>query len=141
MNSTEVNISITSKQYDGDRLADTIEVKNIGSLYAKNGSTYIVYYEEEGEIKILNTIKFNKDELTMKKMGAINTLMRFREGVDTSTNYRTSQGVFLIETSTKILDINNEGNGNIKIYIDYNIEIQDLFTGRNSIQIEINKIN
>jgi Domain of unknown function (DUF1934). len=61
--------------------------------------------------------------------------MTFKENHRINSNYATPQGMFVVETETTKLDINMEKN--IIIDINYNIEIKDMFKGRNVIKINI----
>ncbi|MDX5711962.1 DUF1934 family protein [Clostridioides difficile] len=49
----------------------------------------------------------------------------------------TPQGTLLIDIDTRELDINIQEGEHIKLKIDYNIKVQDLFLGRNKIDIYI----
>ena len=53
------------------------------------------------------------------------------------TKYRTTQGLFIIETKTNKLIIDKSEKKYIKLNIDYNINILDLFKGKNKINILI----
>lgn len=135
-----VKISIKTKQYDENGNKDTINVIAEGTMYEKGIDTYIVYKEKEGELEVTNTIKISKDEVIIKKFGSTNSTMKFKKGECDVVKYRTLQGLFLIENNTKDLIINMD-NGNIKIRIDYDIKIMDLFKGRNEITIDVIKNN
>jgi uncharacterized beta-barrel protein YwiB (DUF1934 family) len=87
--------------------------------------------------KVLNTIKISDKEVSIKKFGNVNSLMVFKEGYKHETKYRTNQGLFIIETETNKLTIDKNENNYIKLNIEYNINILDLFKGRNEINILI----
>ena len=53
------------------------------------------------------------------------------------TKYKTNQGLFVIETETNKLTIDKSKNNYIKLNIEYNINILDLFKGKNEINILI----
>ena len=63
--------------------------------------------------------------------------MTFKENDVTKSNYLTPQGMFIIEVKTNKLNINMKEN--IEVDIDYNIEIMDMFKGRNLIKLNICK--
>jgi uncharacterized beta-barrel protein YwiB (DUF1934 family) len=126
------NLNIKTVQYDECGQKDTITLNTTATIYEKSNAIYVVYKEEE----TTTTIKILKDEVNIKKFGMTNSNMRFKEGVCEVIRYATPQGVFLIENDTKKLKINID-NSNIKIDIDYNIKIENLFNGRNEISINI----
>ncbi|GAA3641394.1 DUF1934 domain-containing protein [Asaccharospora irregularis] len=131
-----VKINIKTTQYDNNGNKDIIKISSTGKLYEKNGDIYILYKEEETGIS--NTIKVSDNQVSIKRFGNINSNMVFKNGEKNITKYRMQQGIFLIETYTNNLHINIYKNKSMKIYIDYNIKIKDIFEGRNEVDIEIN---
>lgn len=131
-----VKINIKTTQYDNNGNKDIIKISSTGKLYEKNGEIYILYKEEETGIS--NTIKVSDNQVSIKRFGNINSNMVFKNGEKNITKYRMQQGIFLIETYTNNLHINIYKNKSMKIYIDYNIKIKDIFEGRNEVDIEIN---
>lgn len=131
-----VKINIKTTQYDNNGNKDRIKISSTGKLYEKNGDIYILYKEEETGIS--NTIKVSDNQVSIKRFGNINSNMVFKNGEKNITKYRMQQGIFLIETYTNNLHINIYKNKSMKIYIDYNIKIKDIFEGRNEVDIEIN---
>ena len=133
----EVKINITTNQYDEDSNVDTMQVDTLGELYNKNNDIYVVYKNNEVGNLTTSTIKICEDEISIKQFGASTSTMVFKEGSSNFTKYRTPQGIFLIETNTQRLVI-DKGEGNtIKIRIEYDIKIMDMFQGRNEISILI----
>ena len=122
-----VKISINTRQYDEKGNMDTIEMTAFGKIYK----------EKEENIEITNTIKILKNQVSIKKFGAINSTMLFKCGESSTTKYVTPQGTLLIDIDTRELDINIQEGEHIKLKIDYNIKVQDLFLGRNKIDIYI----
>lgn len=135
-----VNINIETKQYDENKNTDVISTKVQGTMYEKNDTIYIVYKEKEGNLETTNTIKVSKDEISIKKFGSINSTMKFKVGETDKVRYKTQQGLFIIENTTKKLEININADL-IDIQIDYNIKIMELFEGRNIISIKVLKNN
>lgn len=131
-----VKINIKTTQYDNNGNKDIIKISSTGKLYEKNGDIYILYKEEETGIS--NTIKVSDNQVSIKRFGNINSNIVFKNGEKNITKYRMQQGIFLIETYTNNLHINIYKNKSMKIYIDYNIKIKDIFEGRNEVDIEIN---
>lgn len=128
-------INIVTKQYDEKGNTDTIRLNTVGDIYYKNNDIYVVYKEEEDGNKTTNTIKISENEVSIKKFGNTNSNMSFKKNEVNETKYRTPQGLFIIETKTKELKIDKNEEKFIKLDIDYNIKIMDLFKGRNKINI------
>ena len=133
----EAIIKISTKQYNENNNTDTMQVSAIGKIFEKKNDIYVVYEEIEDGQKITNTIKISDKEVSIKKFGNVNSLMVFKEGYKHETKYRTNQGLFIIETETNKLTIDKNENNYIKLNIEYNINILDLFKGRNEINILI----
>lgn len=134
-NVLEVKINIHTIQYNEYGEQNDIKVKATGTLYEKKDNTYVVYKEKEDGKETTTSIKIENDKVTIKRFGEINSTMVFKANQTINSNYATQQGMFIIETKTKKLSIIKEGN--IIIDIDYNIEIIDMFKGRNKIKINI----
>lgn len=133
----EAKIKISTKQYDENNNTDTMQANAVGKIFEKKNDIYVVYEEIEDGQKITNTIKISDKEVSIKKFGNVNSLMVFKEGYKHETKYRTNQGLFIIETETNKLTIDKNENNYIKLNIEYNINILDLFKGRNEINILI----
>lgn len=134
-NVLEVKINIHTIQYNEYGEQNDIKVKATGTLYEKKDNTYVVYKEKEDGKETTTSIKIENDKVTIKRFGEINSTMVFKANQTINSNYATQQGMFIVETKTKKLSIIKEGN--IIIDIDYNIEIIDMFKGRNKIKINI----
>ena len=132
-----VKINIVTKQYDQKGNTDTIKLNTVGDLYYKNNDIYVVYKEEEDGNKTTSTIKISENEVSIKRFGNTNSNMNFKKNGVNETKYRTPQGLFIIETKTKELKIDKNEEKCIKLDIDYNIKIMDLFKGRNKMNILI----
>lgn len=133
----DVKINILTKQYDDNGHVDTINLDTIANLYNKNNDIYIVYKEEVEGLKTTTTIKISDNEVSIKRFGNTNSNMTLKEGYIHTNQYRTPQGIFVIETKTNKLDISKDINNSIKINIEYDINIIDLFKGKNKIDINV----
>lgn len=130
-------LSIITKQYDEKGYVDTIKVNANADVYNKNNYTFVVYKEEEEGIKVTTTIKISEDEVSIKKFGNTNSVMILKKENNHISRYRTPQGLFIIETNTKKLNIDKSRENCIKINVEYDIKIMDLFQGRNVIEITV----
>lgn len=131
----DVNINIVTTQINEVGEKNIIKSNTNGTLYIKKDHKYIIYKEVQDNEEITTSLKIENDKVTIKRFGALDSTLKFKEGNKDISRYITQQGIFVIENHTKRLDI-VEKNG-ISINIDYDIKIMDMFTGRNIIEIEI----
>ena len=129
----KANVNIITKQYDENSKVDTIKLNVVGETYNKNNDIYVVYKQTEEGHTTTSTIKICEEEVSIKQFGASNSTMIFKEGSSNITRYRTPQGMLIIETDTKKLIIDKSEEKRIKININYEIKIMDMFQGRNEI--------
>jgi len=133
----KANVNIITKQYDENSNVDTIKLNVVGETYNKNNDIYVVYKQTEEGHTTTSTIKICEEEVSIKQFGASNSTMIFKEGSSNITKYRTPQGMLIIEIDTKKLIIDKSEENRIKININYDIKIMDMFQGRNEISILI----
>ena len=131
-------IIIKTKQYDADGNMDTIELKAYGQIIEKNGSIYIKYNQKEEDMEVKNTIKISEDCIKVIKSGSVNSTMTFTKGNKHTNKYATPQGMFLIDTKVNDFKISN-GEKKLEVHLDYMIEIQEMFAGRNKMIIKVEK--
>ena len=131
-------IIIKTKQYDVDGNMDTIELKAYGQIIEKNGSIYIKYNQKEEDMEVKNTIKISEDCIKVIKTGSVNSTMTFTKGNKHTNKYATPQGMFLIDTKVNDFKISN-GEKKLEVHLDYMIEIQEMFAGRNKMIIKVEK--
>lgn len=131
-------IIIKTKQYDVDGNMDTIELKAYGQIIEKKGSIYIKYNQKEEDMEVKNTIKISEDCIKVIKFGSVNSTMTFTKGNKHTNKYATPQGIFLIDTKVNDFKISN-GEKKLEVHLDYMIEIQNMFAGRNKMIIKVEK--
>ena len=131
-------IIIKTKQYDADGNMDTIELKAYCQIIEKNGSIYIKYNQKEEDMEVKNTIKISEDCIKVIKTGSVNSTMTFTKGNKHTNKYATPQGMFLIDTKVNDFKISN-GEKKLEVHLDYMIEIQEMFAGRNKMIIKVEK--
>ena len=131
-------IIIKTKQYDVDGNMDTIELKAYGQIIEKKGSIYIKYNQKEEDMEVKNTIKISEDCIKVIKSGSVNSTMTFTKGNKHTNKYATPQGIFLIDTKLNDFKISN-GEKKLEVHLDYMIEIQNMFAGRNKMIIKVEK--
>ena len=136
-NILEVKINIQTIQYNEYGEQNLIKVNATGTLYEKNDNTYVLYKEKEDANEITTSIKIESNKVTIKRFGEINSTMIFKTNQTINSNYATPHGMFVVDTKTTKLNI--EDKEDIIIDIDYDIEIMDMFKGHNMIKINIYK--
>ena len=132
----EVNINIVTTQFNELGEKNIIKSNATGTLYQKKDHKYIIYKEVQNGEETTTSLKIEKDMVTIKRYGALNSTLVFKVGKTDTSRYMTPQGAFVIENHTKELSI-SDNESKISIDIDYDIKIMDMFTGRNIINIEI----
>lgn len=133
----DVKINIHTIQYNEYGERNDIKLKTTGVLYEKKDNIYVVYKEREDGKETTTSIKIERDKVTIKRFGEINSTIIFKVNQTINSNYATPQGMFIVKTKTTNLNI--EHKENITININYNIEIMDIFRGCNIIKINIYK--
>ena len=132
----EVNINIVTTQFNELGEKNIIKSNATGTLYQKKDHKYIIYKEVQNGEETTTSLKIEKDMVTIKSYGALNSTLVFKVGKTDTSRYMTPQGAFVIENHTKELSI-SDNESKISIDIDYDIKIMDMFTGRNLINIKI----
>ena len=134
----EVNINVKTTQFNELGEKNIIKLDTVGSLYQKKDHKYVIYKEVENNEETTTSLKIEKDKVTIKRFGALNSTLVFKIGNTDISRYMTPQGEFIIENCTKELVISD--GESISIDIDYDIKIMNMFTGRNVINIKIDEI-
>lgn len=133
----DVKINIDTIQYDEHSKIDTINMNTVGAMHEKNNDIYLMYKENYEGTQITTSIKVSGEEITIKRFGGSNSTMVFEENKKHTTKYRTPYGLFHIETDTKHLSVKIDKDKGIKIDLDYNIKVNDAFSGRNKISVYV----
>ena len=103
----EVKINIQTIQYNEYGERNVIKVKATGTLYEKKDNTYVLYKEKEDGKETTTSIKIESNKVTIKRFGEINSTMIFKTNQTINSNYATPQGMFVVETKTTKLNIEN----------------------------------
>ena len=133
----DVKINISTIQYDEHSKVDTINISTIGTLHKKNNDVYLMYKENHEGVEVTTSMKISGKEITIKRFGGSNSTMVFEKDKTHTTKYRTPYGLFNIETYTRYLSITVDDSKPIKIDLDYDIKVNDIFSGRNKIVINV----
>ena len=132
----DVNINIVTTQFNELGEKNIIKSNVAGTLYQKKDHKYIIYKEVQDGEETTTSLKIEKDKVTIKRYGALNSTLSFKVGNTDISRYITPQGTFVIENHTKELLI-FDNQSSISIDIEYDIKIMDMFTGKNVINIKI----
>lgn len=149
-----VTLRIINKQYSESlqprgetyvrelKLEDSFEVMTEGTLYTKNGATYITYDESEkaGLEDNRTMIKVEDSTMSIRRFGseraqAMN--IQLEEGVRNITRYKIPMAVFDLEVYTNSLGNSLDEEGYGEIHADYNIKLETLMNRRNKLTIEV----
>ena len=134
-----VIISIKGKQSYENVEDETIELVTEGLLAKEGEGAYTLSYQESeltGLEGTLTTIQVEGEQVTLMRVGEVNSQMVFQEGRRHLSMYNTPYGAMAIGVNTRHLlaDLNDQGGD---IEIDYAIEIDHAIAGRNIFQIKV----
>ena len=134
-----VKITIETKQFDEDGNMDTIELETNGKIFRKNGKIYITYKEKLENSEISNTVKISEadNEVMLKKTGVVNTTITLRDKQSHTDRYNLPIGTFLMDTYVRKMEINDIKEDTVKVFIDYDLELEEIFKGRNKLRIDV----
>lgn len=135
-----VLISVKGTQFSqGTDDVEPLEVITGGTYYKKNGKHYVLYEEimEGIEEPIKNTLKFDETLLILSRSGAINAALIFEKDHRCVGNYNTPFGSLSIGTTSNSFEVTEEDD-EIKVKIDYSMDINSEYLSDCSIIIKIN---
>lgn len=122
-----MDISVTNRQrIDGRN--DTIEETAQGSLYVKNGKTYIIYKTETENGISSNTIIADGRTVTVKRSGFHSAVLRFDRTRRTQTVCRMPYGNMMMEIETeKIVNALTENGGKLRLVYTTHLQGQIIY--------------
>jgi uncharacterized beta-barrel protein YwiB (DUF1934 family) len=130
--SQNVIINVKGIQTDIDNDSNTLELITEGKYYQKGNNYYITYKESEvtGMVGTTTTLKVGDGIVSLMRFGKVNSQFVFQKGQKHISSYETEFGNFTIGVFANNVDINiNDAGGEIRV--GYQIEIDNLSTGRN----------
>lgn len=129
-------ITVTNKQTI-DTHTDTIKETAYGSFYEKNGKQYILYKAESEGDKTSVIIKLDRDVVSIKRSGSVESLMEYRVGQKRSFQYKLPYGTIEMELETHRLVSNlSESGGRIELVYTLSTQGEKYF---NNIEITVDK--
>ncbi|EJP18452.1 PF09148 domain protein [Peptostreptococcaceae bacterium AS15] len=140
----KVSIDIVTIQRDEiSKRMDDIKTNSVGIIAKKKDFDIISYVENNttGLNGVKTILKIEDDCLTMIRYNKNATNMRFKENVEHYSIYPTDYGDFDLRILTKKLEIFKSVEGfEYIIEIEYDLDIRNLFTGNNKMQIKVKSL-
>jgi len=140
-NSVLINIIGGQEYSPGDK--DDIKFVTGGEFEKIDKNYYISYNESEitGLKGVSTTIKVEEDEnrVTLIRKGPLNHEMIFEKGTRHHSIYDTGEGILTMIVNTNSIENNLTESGG-RLFLDYTLEINSEVLSRNSILIEVQKI-
>lgn len=132
----KVKIKMKMIQHLEDGETQTIENFYRGKRIDKNGKIYISFLEYDTVKDSNNTIKISDDEVLILRSGEIISKMKFKEEEGYRSDYKTPYGVFDMSLYTYKIAKKIEDES-LKLNLDYKIDIKDLMSANNRMEIKI----
>lgn len=141
--SNNVILSIKGTQrYEGEEDSDVVELVTLGTLQRDEGGLTISYEETELTGMEGTTTKVRIEEegprVTLLREGRVNTQMIFQIGQRYLALYETPYGALSVGVQTERLKNTVSENGG-DLEIDYNVEVNNLQTGRNLFRLNVKR--
>ena len=135
-----VVVRVRGSQRDDSGEENTIESMALGRHSVKNGKHYVLYEDAmlDEKAKTSTVLKFSNEEVVILRKGGVHQKMRFREGAETSSMYRTPYGDLKLSVRTNRLRVSlglMEGG----IEAEYDIAIDGRYQSSNTLQVQITK--
>jgi uncharacterized beta-barrel protein YwiB (DUF1934 family) len=137
----DVLLSIVGLYTEENENADSIETLAPAEFYIKEGDIYI-FYEEiiDGMAGITKSrIKYSDKCFELTRKGEVSVHLLFEEGKTTLNTYQMPYGTLVVGLDTKRIE-KKESEDEIKIHIDYAMEINYQQVSDNSIDIVIKSV-
>lgn len=135
-------ITVDSKMDDINGKNDSMSLVTEGKLQRENGE-YILSYEES-EITGLNgtttEIRVSNESVTLIRHGNISAMMLFEVGKTHLTDYQTEYGTVMLGVRAQKIDVDIRDDGG-NISVDYVLEYNRAYGGRNSINVKVQEKN
>ncbi len=137
----DVLLSITGLFTEDNETNDGVETLSPAQFHKKDEASYI-FYEEiiEGVPGITKSrIKYSGKTLELIRRGELSVHLMFEEGKRTLNTYQMPLGNLIVGLDTKTVEIEEEED-EIRIHVDYSMEINYQHVSDNDIRIVVNAI-
>lgn len=120
MEKQEVTLWVKSRQEIDGEEQKVAELMTNGTLYQKDGKTYITYDETEatGTQGTKTTLKAEENRVTLIRFGKVNSQMVFEKGKVHEFHYETPEGKLLMGADCKAL-LTEAKNDSGRIAVSY----------------------
>ncbi|NLB78813.1 MAG: DUF1934 domain-containing protein [Clostridiaceae bacterium] len=133
-----VNSVIDDASGENDKMSFITE-----GVLSKEDNDFIVSYEESEITGLDGTttiFRVNKDSVTLTRHGNVDSMMLFEVGKTHLSDYDTKYGSVMLGITAKNVDVNfNDKGGDIKV--DYVLEYNRAYGGRNSLYVNVSERN
>lgn len=138
----EVMISVRGEQYYQGADPDETELLTEGTLEALPDGWLLSYEESEltGMEGTTTTFTVGADEVTLRRVGTVQSEMRFKPGEISTSAYDTPYGTLTVEIGTRSLraELGPRG-GELEIY--YSIAVEHQVTGENRFLVKVKELD
>ena len=137
----DVLLSIRGLYTEGDEGEDSIETLAPGDFYEKQGAYYIFFEEiiDDNTGVTKSRIKYSDKSFELTRKGEVSVHLLFEEGKKTLNTYQMPFGNLVVGLDTKRIEM-IETEEEIKISIDYAMEINYQQVSDNSIEVVIKSV-
>ena len=137
-----VTLFIRGEQYFDDVDPDATELVTEGTLELIEEGLRLTYQETSltGMEGTTTTFEITGPQVTLRRVGTVNSQMVFEEGRQHTSLYETPYGELSVDIQTSALRHNLSDRGGL-LEIRYSIAVEHTVTGRNSFKIRVKRKN
>ncbi len=137
-----VTLFIRGEQYFDDVDPDATELVTEGTLELMEEGLRLTYQETSltGMEGTTTTFEITGPQVTLRRVGTVNSQMVFEEGRQHTSLYETPYGELSVDIQTSALRHNLSDRGGL-LEIRYSIAVEHTVTGRNSFKIRVKRKN
>ena len=137
-----VTLFIRGEQYFDDVDPDATELVTEGTLELMEEGLRLTYQETSltGMEGTTTTFEITGPQVTLRRVGTVNSQMVFEEGRQHTSLYEPPYGELSVDIQTSALRHNLSDRGGL-LEIRYSIAVEHTVTGRNSFKIRVKRKN
>ena len=137
-----VTLFIRGEQYFDDVDPDATELVTEGTLELMEEGMRLTYQETSltGMEGTTTTFEITGPQVTLRRVGTVNSQMVFEEGRQHTSLYETPYGELSVDIQTSALRHNLSDRGGL-LEIRYSIAVEHTVTGRTSFKIRVKRKN
>lgn len=133
-----VLITVRGTQSAPGSSPDVIEITVPGEYHLKGNRHFLIYdqLEEDNVTTTHNIVRCQNGFMEVTKRGAVNSVMRFENGKDYTSNYRSPFGEILMDFHTKKVTVEEKDNL-LRIQALYSLSVDGAFVSDSKLQIKV----